>query len=72
MKKAMTLDMTWEHREKLIRREEYAEGEAEGQTAERTRIFTKMFAKGHSIAEIAELTGYSKSEIEEALNLVKN
>lgn len=28
----MTVDMTWEHREEIIRRDERAEGRAEGRT----------------------------------------
>ena len=71
VKKAMTLDMTWERREQLIRRDERAEGREEGQAmgrekgllqgrAENARaVYERCLARGMSEDEAREISGIS-------------
>ena len=75
VKKAMTLDMTWERREQLIRRDERAEGRAEGQAmgrekgllqgrAENARaVYERCLARGMSEEDAREISGIDITEI---------
>ena len=58
VRKAMQLDFTWERREKLIRKEEFAEGKAEG--------------KADSVIEILEDLGEVPQELRDEINAEKN
>lgn len=76
VKKAMTIDMTWEHREEIIRAEEREAGRAEGIEAGRAEgietgraegqadIINNMIVNGMSIEAISGVTGLSVEEIE--------
>ena len=55
VKKAMTLDMTWERREQLIRRDERAEGERSNAQA----VYERCLARGMSEEEAREISGIS-------------
>ena len=57
----MTLDMTFEAREKIIRRDEFEAGQAEKSEA----IFLNMISNGYDIAEAVKMTGISKERAEE-------
>ena len=61
----MTLDMTFEAREKIIRRDEFAAGEAKGIADTLCRIILTNFDKGRSVEEIADITGESVDSIRE-------
>ena len=75
VKKAKTLDMTWERREQLIRRDERAEGRAEGQAmgrekgllqgrAENARaVYERCLARGMSEEDAREISGIDITEI---------
>ena len=67
VRKNMTLDMTFEAREKIIRRDEFEAGKAE----EMETIFLNMLSHGYDIEEAIELTGISK-ERGEALASAKS
>ena len=51
VRKAMQLDFTWERREKLIRKEEFADGKAAGITE------GKAAGKAESVVELLEELG---------------
>jgi len=55
--KAMTIDMTWEHREELIRRDERAEGREEGREEGIIAMISKALSNGKTPEEIAEFLG---------------
>ena len=67
--KSMTLDMTFEAREKIIRRDEFAAGEAKGKAegiAEGIEMtFKNMISQGFDIAQAIKITGISKERAEE-------
>ena len=71
VKKAMTLDMTWERREQLIRRDERAEGHAEGhdeglaQGRKETAmaVYERCLTRGMSAEEAREISGIDITEI---------
>jgi len=65
VKKAMTIDMTWEHREELIRRDERAEGREEGIIA----MISKALNNGKTPEEIAEFLGIDIEEVLKVKNL---
>ena len=56
--------MTFEAREKIIRRDEFAAGEAKGIATGKMKnmeaIFLNMLSHGYDVAEAIELTGISK------------
>ena len=56
----MTLDMTFEAREKIIRRDEFEAGKAEKMET----IFINMLSHGYDISEAIELTGISNERAE--------
>ena len=57
----MTLDMTFEAREKIIRRDEFEAGQAEKSET----IFLNMLSNGYDITEAIKITGISKERAEE-------
>ena len=59
VKKAMTLDMTWERREQLIRRDERAEGRSEGERIKAQAVYERCLARGMSEDEAREISGIS-------------
>ena len=59
--KNMTLDMTFEAREKIIRRDEFEAGQAEKSET----IFLNMLSNGYDITEAIKITGISKERAEE-------
>ena len=67
--KNMTLDMTFEAREKIIRRDEFEAGQiagyAAGQAEKSEAIFLNMLSNGYDIAEAIKMTGISKERAEE-------
>ena len=75
--------MTIEAREKIIRRDEFAAGEAKGRTEGRTegeakgiadtlrKIIQTNFDKGRSVEEIADITGESVDSIREIVEKSK-
>ena len=60
----MTLDMTFEAREKIIRRDEVEAGEATGKMKNTEAIFLNMLSHGYDVAEAIEITGISKERAE--------
>ena len=60
VRKNMTLDMTFEAREKIIRRDEFEAGKAEKMET----IFINMLSHGYDISEAIELTGISNERAE--------
>ena len=67
--KNMTLDMTFEAREKIIRRDEFEAGQiaghAAGQAEKSEAIFLNMISNGYDISEAIKMTGISKERAEE-------
>ena len=55
----MTIDMTFERREALIRKEERAEGKAEA----RTDDITDMLRRGKTVEEIVDFCGYPYDQV---------
>ena len=69
VRKNMTLDMTFEAREKMIRRDEFDAGEKSGKAAgkaeEKEIIFLNMLSHGFDITDAIDITGISKERAEE-------
>lgn len=73
--KAMTIDMTWERREQLIRRDEREEGRKEGKEEGRKEgrkegssvLIKNMSANGLSVEKIAQLCSLSPDEVKALL-----
>lgn len=70
VEKNMTLDMTWEHREKLIRQDERAEGRSEGRIEGRIDSIAKFLSKGKTDEEAKELLDATDEEISKAKELL--
>lgn len=64
---SMTIDMTFERREVLIRKEERAEGRtegrAEGRAEARTDDITDMLRRGKTVEEIVDFCGYPYDQV---------
>ena len=59
----MTIDMTFERREVLIRKEERAEGRSEGRAEARTDDITDMLSRGKTVEEIVDFCGYPYDQV---------
>ena len=76
----MTLDMTFEAREKIIRRDEFAagktegiaEGITEGETKKADDIFLNMLSHGFDVAQAIEITGITRERAEQLISCRKN
>ena len=59
----MTIDCTWERREKLIRKEEHEDGYNEGYDTGVAEFIRYLLLEGKNDDEILEITKCSKQEL---------